>query len=1461
MAALNLTCKYFEEFTSKFELDEQHLAFDAWSSHLRMFFNAMGIIGEPQMIAILVLQGGEIVSRIYAPLANDTFDIVLERIKQSFKPKNSKAFARFKLNNLKQGKDEPIVTYVEKLKRILKAGEINDPVTIEELLLQTITVNTSSSSLQKFILLSEQAPTVLAVIKEATLRETIECEQKSMKKVTFDNFDVEINAMTNTPLTTNCQMCGLDHNSAICPAASRSCHNCGEVGHFTKKCSYPSQTQRYHTTPPSTSNIQQHSFNSLQNPRFYNHNNPRFQKFSNIYPPNNNNQWSYSRQHIPQPQHHSTIHQLNPMANQSITHTRLQRPMYHNNNLQYSYQQPYNTPQPSASINQIQESYPLVASYNSNSADFNFHDIHIEPFDDAQSFQYSWNEHEQDLSHDYFRNIETNSPKSDSVIKTPTSLVDINGQPINMLLDTGSTANLISAVSFNLIKPLPTLKSYKGIALGYAMSPIRILGQFDATLESKEKKLKSTVLVAEHNYRNILGAADCQKLGLIHIFNVTHDIFSMYPSVFSNTIGKYNKREVRIHIDYDIEPVVQKLRRVCLHQRESIAAELCKMVELDIIEKVPDDEPTTWVNNIRVVVKKDGSLRITMDTKLANLAILTERYVMPTPDDIRFKLNGMSVLSKMDMNRAYQQFVVDPRDRHIMVFATHIGLFRSKRLFFGLKSAAELFQKLVSEVIRDITGALNVSDDILVFGKDQTDHDFSLHQVLKALSDSGLTLSKNKCQFNQESLTFYGMEFSGNGVKPTAERIKAFLDAPPPSTAGEICSILSSVQFSAGFIKNLATIADPLRKLSHEKGKITLTDVHLKALDEIKSLLASNALAHFNVKWDTELETDASPVGLGACLLQRNPNDYNDTRIIENASRTLTEVERKWSHIEKELLAAVFGCKRFHLYIYAHPFELRIDNKPIEQILNNLNSNPSTRMQLLITHLSPYHFRVKHIAGSSNQADYISRNPLGKLDGDFDSSEIEDMFNMIVANVVPKAISNSEMALATKEDEILIEVIKALDNKKALLYSDSKFKAYADIIQEFSLSAQGILIKSDKCVIPKKLQSNILNTAHSGHAGITKTTKLAEETVWFLGMRAQIERFIKHCNCQTIEAKTYRNPLIMTPLPPHVWHSIAADFKGPICGVYLLVIICLYSRYPLVFEVSTTSFRAIAPKLAIVFSQFGMPISIKTDNGPPFNGAEFAMFCADRNISHNKITPYWPNANGTVERFMPGIAKVIKVAEAEGSKWRESLLLFLLNFRATPHSTTGFAPATLFLGRKIKTLLPQTQVIQNLPLDVQVRANDSSKKEAYKEYADLKRSVVSHQFKIGDKVRVRQMKLNSTTTKFDIEVHSISAVSGSMITAKRDVDGHMITRDSSHFVAVSQSTKERHEEEWSTIHRPQINEAQPIHIHPIDNRHYIQNEILPQTPPFSPVPAQLQPRVRVQPNRLNISSFRGNAYN
>jgi hypothetical protein len=171
-------------------------------------------------------------------------------------------------------------------------------------------------------------------------------------------------------------------------------------------------------------------------------------------------------------------------------------------------------------------------------------------------------------------------------------------------------------------------------------------------------------------------------------------------------------------------------------------------------------------------------------------------------------------------------------------------------------------------------------------------------------------------------------------------------------------------------------------------------------------------------------------------------------------------------------------------------------------------------------------------------------------------------------------------------------------------------------------------------------------------------------------------------------------------MPDHVWQVVSMDYKGPLPGnVMLNIIQCNYSRYPFATECSSTSFTVLVPKMEKIFSEHGYPSILKTDNGPQFNGFEFTKYCNQTGIQHKKITPLWPEANGLCERFMPGIEKVVKMAHLKGTNWRKDLNEFLLNYRATPHSTTEVSPAELFLGRSIKTRPPQIYKSKNSTVD------------------------------------------------------------------------------------------------------------------------------------------------------------------
>jgi hypothetical protein len=271
----------------------------------------------------------------------------------------------------------------------------------------------------------------------------------------------------------------------------------------------------------------------------------------------------------------------------------------------------------------------------------------------------------------------------------------------------------------------------------------------------------------------------------------------------------------------------------------------------------------------------------------ANKAIKREKHPMPTLDDLISDLNGSTVFSKLDMTNAYHQLELDEQSRYITTFTTHVGLRRYKRLLFGVNAASEIFQNAIAELLSDIPGAKNLSDDIIVHGKTQKEHDISLRATLKKLEENGAKLNKEKCVFSVNELVFFGHVFGAKGVSADPEKIKTITATTPPKNVSEVRSFLGMTQYVSRFIPNYATMTEPLRRLTRSDVAWTWSASEQQMFDKLKqSLTKTPVMAYFNPMLHTTVLVDASPVGLGAILTQNG-------KVICYASRALTPTEQR----------------------------------------------------------------------------------------------------------------------------------------------------------------------------------------------------------------------------------------------------------------------------------------------------------------------------------------------------------------------------------------------------------------------------------------------------------------------------------------------------------------------------------------------------------------------------------------
>jgi hypothetical protein len=258
----------------------------------------------------------------------------------------------------------------------------------------------------------------------------------------------------------------------------------------------------------------------------------------------------------------------------------------------------------------------------------------------------------------------------------------------------------------------------------------------------------------------------------------------------------------------------------------------------------------------------------------------------------------------------------------------------------------------------------------------------------------------------------------------------------------------------------------------------------------------------------------------------------------------------------------------------------------------------------------------------------------------------------------------------------------------------------------------------------------------------------------------------------------------MTILPDYPWQKVSIDFLGPFnTGHYVMVLTDNYSRYPAVEVIRSTAASTVVPRLDKTFAEFGIPHTLLSDNGPPFNGHEFAAFATRLGFRHRKITPLHPIANGEAERFMRTLGKAIRTAQLDLDRpWTEAVHTFLRNYRATPHSTTGQCPATLMFQRPIQVKLPSLEQSAH-PSRAGIALRNDAAKAKMKSYADSHRHARHTIISIGDTVLVRQQRRTKMDAAYNPTPYVVHAIKGSMITAR--CGDHYITRDISMFKVIA----------------------------------------------------------------------------
>ena len=693
-------------------------------------------------------------------------------------------------------------------------------------------------------------------------------------------------------------------------------------------------------------------------------------------------------------------------------------------------------------------------------------------------------------------------------------IIKVDNQPISFLRDSGSSVDLMDRGSLRKLQKKLNLTVHPSSAKIYpygSKSSLPLDGLIYSNIEYQgTHHLARIHISSEENSGNILSRKSAIALGLIEMKEVIHAIKSddqlnllkqEFPRVFKG-LGKLKNVQIKFNIDPAVQPVCQHLRRIPFHVREKLEKRLKTLLELDIIE--PVDGPTTWVSPV-IAVPKGETIRLVVDMREANRAILRSHKPVPTLEELLDDFNGCKVYSKIDLNDGYHQEELHPESREITTFITHAGLFRYKRLVQGVKSALEEYQYHIDSLFSHQKRIRNISDDILIGGRTQEEHDENLKKCFQILSDNNLTVNAEKCKIGVKEISFFGHTISADGIHPTIDKVEAIQAFPVPTCQKDVHSFLGMINYLTRFIPNLASETAVLRKLLRKDIPWRWTEEENSVFEKLKKMLSSDlVVAHYDQSLPTSLIVDASPEGLGAILTQKQMD--GTLKPVYYASRALTVQEKKYCQTEREALAVVWGCERFHLYLFGIEFTVLTDHNPLT-VIYSPKGKPSPRILRWGLRLQSYSFNIIHIPGSTNPADMLSIHPIPTDDqAEVESEETEMFINAIISYAVPKALTLSEIITESNKDETLVKVQQSVATNN---WSDNSnmLKPYKQVRNELSTKG-GIVLKGDRIIIPSALQERTLKLAHESHLGIVKTKAMLRGKVWWPGIDEAVENLI-----------------------------------------------------------------------------------------------------------------------------------------------------------------------------------------------------------------------------------------------------------------------------------------------------------------------------------------------------------------
>lgn len=924
----------------------------------------------------------------------------------------------------------------------------------------------------------------------------------------------------------------------------------------------------------------------------------------------------------------------------------------------------------------------------------------------------------------------------------------VNDKPVKFRLDTGADVTVLPAGTYSRLFQSP-LQPVDNLLCGPNRVQLDAVGRFDAQLQWRDRLTTQTVYVIRDVHQPLLGRDAIDALGIVKCMDTLSSSLNprqQYADLFKG-LGCMDG-EHTIRLKPDAEPfAVFTPRRVPVNLLPLLKQELEKLQQTGVIKRV--DEPTPWCAPIVVIPKRPSSpgqkpsIRLCVDMTRLNNAVLREQYTLPAIDQLLARLAGATVFSKLDSNKSFYQIQLSSESQLLTTFTTPFGRWCFTRVPFGISSAVEVYSKKLANILGSQENALCLVDDVLVFGKDQAEHDARLREVLDRFRRANITLN-DKCEFSKTQIKWAGHIISGDGISMDPDRLSAILNMPPPTDVSAVRCFLGMVNQMAKFSSNLAELSAPIRDLLRKDRAWTWDTAQQSAFDSLKKAIASAPLlALYDPNKPTLVSADSSSYGLGAVMVQRQPD--NTWRPVTFVSRALNDIEKRYSQLEKECLALTFAAERLSDYLIGIRFVLQTDHKPLLTLLSPqraLDDIPP-RVQRMRIRLMRFDYSLEYLPGSQlHTADTLSRFPLPAEPTSIDTSDIVEQYISAVVETLPVTdVMIDKVLTASAADDHLQRIIAFCETEwpETLEFLPPEIRPFWHSRDKLTVQ-NGLLLYNARIVIPASFRQTTLEALHSGHLGIEKCRSKARTAVWWPKIGADIAQYVASCQTCLHWAKDRAEPLLSSPLPDLPWQKVATDLFE-LDGKHFIVVVDYYSRYVELVQLRHQTADDVINALKAIFARHGVPMVCVSDNGPCYSASAFQSFATSYGFVHQTASPRFPQSNGAAERAVQTMKALLRKSADPH--------MALLSYRTTPLNN-GYSPAELLMGRQLRSTVPTTaeQLQPRTPDAAALQSSDRVYKQQQAKYYDRRhRTRDRGRWKADDRVWIPDLQTEATVVE------------------------------------------------------------------------------------------------------------------